>query len=151
MGVADRVGTRNTPTLLNVTFSKAYFWDGRRRSLEDQAKQPLLNPAEMGMESEVALVNRVNSIGEYERLFGRVFGREGITLDTIVKAIAAFERTLVSDDSPFDRFIAGDLKAISAAQKRGWELFKGKARCIECHSFSAASAFFTDFNFTIRA
>lgn len=107
MGVADRVGTRNTPTLLNVTFSKAYFWDGRRRSLEDQAKQPLLNPAEMGMESEVALVNRVNSIGEYERLFGRVFGREGITLDTIVKAIAAFERTLVSDDFPLIDLLLG--------------------------------------------
>lgn len=147
IGVAARVGTRNTPTLLNVTFSTAYFWDGRTRSLEEQAKQPLLNPAEMGMENEVAVVKRVNSIGEYERLFGRVFGREGITFDTIVNAIAAFERTLVSGNSAFDRFITGDVKAISAAQKRGWELFKGKAGCIECHSFSAASPFFTDFNF----
>jgi len=147
IGVADRAGTRNSPTLLNVAFSAAYFWDGRARSLEEQAKQPLLNPAEMAMESEAAVVRRVNSIGEYDRLFRRVFGREGITLDTIVKAIAAFERTLVSGNSPFDRFIAGDRKAISAAQKRGWELFKGKARCIECHSFSPASPFFTDFKF----
>ena len=147
IGVADRVGTRNTPTLLNVTFSTAFFWDGRARSLEEQAKQPLLNPAEMAMESEAAVVKRVSSIVEYDRLFGRVFGREGITLETIVKAIAAFERTLISRNSPFDRFIAGDLTAISAAQKRGWELFKGKAGCIECHSFSAASPFFTDFKF----
>jgi cytochrome c peroxidase len=67
------------------------------------------------------------------------------------KAIAAFERTQLSGNSPFDRFIAGDKSAITKAQKRGWQLFKDKAKCIECHSFSAASPFFTDFKFTIPA
>lgn len=147
IGVREQKGTRNAPTLLNSAFSKIYFWDGRAATLEEQAKHPLLNPSEMGMKNEAALVERVSAIDEYRKNFQRVFPREGITLDTIAIAIAAFERTLVSNNSPFDRFISGDRNAISAAQKRGWELFKGKAACIECHSFSSASPFFTDFKF----
>jgi cytochrome c peroxidase len=147
MGVREQKGTRNAPTLLNSVFSKSYFWDGRVTTLEEQAKQPLLNDNEMGMRNETALVERVSAIEEYQQDFARVFPQAGITVETIANAIAAFERTLVSDNSPFDRFISGDRSAISAAQKRGWELFKGKANCIECHSFSRASPFFTDFNF----
>jgi cytochrome c peroxidase len=147
IGVREQKGTRNAPTLLNSKFSRTYFWDGRVATLEEQAKQPLLNPSEMGMLNEAALVERISAIDEYRKSFQRVFPREGITIDTITIAIAAFERTLVSDNSPFDRFIRGDRNAISAAQKRGWELFKGKAGCIECHSFSSASPFFTDFKF----
>jgi len=146
-GVSNKVGTRNVPTILNAMFSQRLFWDGRVGSLEEQAKQPMTNPFEMGMVSNDAVVARMRAIPEYRKMFQRVFGSERITIDTIVKAIAAYERTRLSANSPFDRFISGDTNAITEAQKRGWELFKGKARCIECHSFSASSPFFTDFRF----
>jgi cytochrome c peroxidase len=147
IGAGNQIGTRNAPTVLNVRFSQAYFWDGRARTLEEQARQPLLNVNEMGMKTEAALVSRVSAISEYRMRFRRVFQREGITLDTIAKAIAAYERTLVSRNSPFDRFIAGDKNAITEAQKRGWDLFQHKAQCIKCHTFSLGSPFFTDFGF----
>src|SRR5258706_14025320 len=99
-------------------------------SLEEQAKVPLASASEMGLASYEAAVERVSAIPEYKKQFKQVFGKEGISIDTIVKAIAAYERTLVSHNSPFDRFIAGNVHAISEGQKRGWELFKAKARCI---------------------
>lgn len=147
IGVRSIRGTRNVPTLLNVKFGTAFFWDGRARTLEEQAKQPLLNVAEMGLESEATLVARLGAIPEYRNAFRRLFPREGITLNTVTAAIAAYERTLVSNDSPFDRFIKGNAQALSANQKAGWALFKGKARCIECHAFSPSSPFFTDSKF----
>jgi cytochrome c peroxidase len=147
LGVKSQLGTRNAPTVLNARFSRSYFWDGRARTLEEQVKQPLLNPLEMGMENADALVARLSSIAEYRTKFRRVFRRKGITLDNIAKAIAAYERTLLSSNSPFDRFIRGDKKAFTAAQKNGWQLFKGKAKCIDCHSFSSSARFFTDFKF----
>jgi cytochrome c peroxidase len=147
IGVSGKSGTRNAPTILNAMFSDRLFWDGRAGSLEEQAKQPLTNPFEMGMGSYDAVVARIAGIPEYRQRFQRVFRKRGITIDTIVKAIAAYERTQLSGNSPFDRFITGDQSAITKIQKRGWELFKGKAKCIECHSFSAASPFFTDFKF----
>ncbi len=147
IGVSSKAGTRNAPTILNAMFSERLFWDGRVGSLEEQAKQPITNPFEMGMGGNDAVVARVTAIPEYRQRFQRVFRNEGITIDTIVKAIAAYERTQLSANSPFDRFISGDTNAITKAQKGGWELFKGKAKCIECHSFSAASPFFTDFKF----
>lgn len=146
-GVSNKIGTRNAPTILNAMFSEQLFWDGRVGSLEEQAKQPLTNPFEMGMGSNDAVVARISAIPEYQKRFQSVFKREGITIDTIAKAIAAYERTQLSANSSFDRFISGDTNAITKAQKRGWELFKGKAKCIECHSFSEASPFFTDFKF----
>jgi len=146
-GASSNIGTRNVPTILNSMFSERLFWDGRAGSLEEQAKQPLTNASEMGMGSYDAVVARVSAIAEYRRTFSRVFRREGITIEAIVKAIAAYERTQLSGNSPFDRFIAGKQDAITEAQKRGWELFSSKAKCIECHSFSTQSPFFTDFNF----
>jgi len=146
-GASNNQGTRNAPTILNAMFSNRLFWDGRAASLEEQAKQPLTNPAEMGMGSYDLVVARVSAIPEYQKTFRRVFGRAGVTIETIAKAIAAYERTQLSGNSQFDRFISGDDSAISAAQKRGWKLFSGKAKCIECHSFSAQSPFFTDFKF----
>ncbi|MGI8836490.1 MAG: cytochrome-c peroxidase [Pyrinomonadaceae bacterium] len=146
-GVSNRTGTRNAPTILNAMFSERLFWDGRAGSLEEQAKQPLINQFEMGMGNYAAVVERVAAISEYRRRFQSIFRTQGITIETIVKAIAAYERTLLSGNSPFDRFMAGDQSAITAAQKRGFELFKGKARCVECHSFSPGSPFFTDFKF----
>jgi cytochrome c peroxidase len=147
IGVSSNVGTRNAPTILNAMFSERLFWDGRVGSLEEQAKQPITNPLEMGMGRNDEVVARVSALPEYRQRFQRAFGREGITIDTIVKAIAAYERTQLSANSPFDRFISGNTNAITDAQRRGWELFKGKAKCIECHSFTTASPFFTDFKF----
>lgn len=147
LGAGGKLGTRNTPTVLNAAFSQALFWDGRARSLEEQATHPLLNSSEMGMGSAEGLTKRLAAIPEYRRQFTQVFKSEGITIDTIAKAIAAYERTLLSANSPFDRFLAGNNTAISDAQKRGWQLFKGKAKCIECHTHSRTNPLFTDFKF----
>ncbi len=147
VGIQNKKGARNSPTVLNSMFNESQFWDGRAPTLEEQAKLPLINPIEMGMPDHAAVVKRVSEIAEYQKEFASVFGKDGITIDTIAKAIAAFERTQLSGNSPFDRFIAGDQKAISEAAKRGWELFNGKARCISCHTFNASSPFFSDFKF----
>jgi len=147
VGIMGRSGTRNVPTIINAKFSASFFWDGRARTLEEQVKQPLLNANEMGLESEAQLVNRLSSIPEYVKHFRRIFPKSGITLDTVAAAIAAYERTLVSINSPFDRFLKGDRNAITDNQKAGWAIFREKAKCIECHSFSASSPLFTDFNF----
>ena len=147
VGVERKVGTRNAPTVLNAMFSRHLFWDGRARTLEEQAKQPLVNPLEMGMPDHGAVVARLEAVPEYRRQFREVFGAEGITPDTVAKAIAAYERTQLSADSPFDRFIAGDRGALSEAQQRGWKLFRTKAQCINCHTFSRAAPFFSDFAF----
>lgn len=146
-GIDGKTGTRSAPTVLNSMFHPSLFWDGRALSLEDQAKQPLINPVEMGMESHEAVVEKVTGLDGYPAQFQEVFGGE-VTIDRIAQAIAAFERTQVSGDSPFDRFVAGDTNAISASAKRGWELFRGKAACQICHTFiPEASPFFTDFKF----
>jgi cytochrome c peroxidase len=147
LGVSDKLGTRNAPTILNAMFVSQLFWDGRTGRLEEQAKQPLLNLFEMGMGDDASVLSRLNAIPEYRKRFDQVFGKQGISIDSITKAIAAYERTLLSGNSAFDRFIAGDTTALTEAQKRGWKLFKGKAKCIECHSFSKGSPFFSDFKF----
>jgi cytochrome c peroxidase len=147
-GVQGKKGARNAPTILNAMFNVEQFWDGRAKSLEEQAKQPLINPVEMANPSHDALVSKIKQIPEYVSRFREVFsGPDPVNIDNLVKAIAAFERTQLSGDSPFDRFIAGDKAAISDAAKRGWELFQGKARCITCHEFNASSPFFTDFKY----
>jgi cytochrome c peroxidase len=127
-------------------FNVEQFWDGRAKSLEEQAQQPLINPIEMAMPSPDAVVAKVKQIPEYVNRFQAVF-RGPVTIDAIAKAIAAFERTQLSGDAPFDRFIAGDKSAITEAAQRGWALFQGKARCITCHEFHASSPFFTDFKY----
>lgn len=147
LGVSNNMGTRNAPTILNAMFLRQLFWDGRTGRLEEQAKQPLLNPFEMGMGNDASVVSRLSAIPAYRKRFDQVFGKQGISIDTVTKAIAAYERTLLSGNSSFDRYIAGDAKALTDAQKRGWKLFKGKAKCIECHSFSQGSPFFSDFKF----
>jgi cytochrome c peroxidase len=147
VGVAGKMGTRNAPTVLNAMFIDALFWDGRSTSLEQQAKHPLTSPSEMGSQSTAEVVARVSAIPEYRRKFNRIFKPQGITLETIAKAIATYERTLLSGNSPFDQFMSGDKTAISDAQRRGWELFKGKAKCIDCHSYAQISPFFTDSTF----
>lgn len=147
IGIELKKGARNSPSITNAVFNELQFWDGRAPTLEEQAKLPLINPIEMGMKDHQAVVDRVKEIAEYRTEFERVFGREGITIDTIAKAIASFERVQLSGDAPFDRFIAGDQSAISESAKRGWELFNGQARCITCHTFNSTAPFFSDFKF----
>jgi cytochrome c peroxidase len=145
-GIAKRHTARNSPTVLNAMFNTTQFWDGRAATLEDQAKLPILNENEMGMKSPEEVVAKLRGIPEYVSDFKAVFGRE-ITYDDMAAAIAAFERTKFSGNAPFDRFIAGDEKALSASARRGWTLFNGKARCNACHAGNAVSPTFTDQKF----
>jgi cytochrome c peroxidase len=147
VGIKERKGTRNSPTVLNAAFFDTQFWDGRVITLEEQAKQPIINPNEMGMPSHDALVEKISNISEYKTAFQAVFGTEKITIDHIARAIASFERTLISFHAPFDRFIAGEKDAISASAQRGWKLFQGKARCVTCHEFNRSYPFFTNNKF----
>jgi len=145
-GIGGKKGARNSPTVLNAMFNVEQFWDGRAKTLEEQAKGPLTNPIEMGMPSHDAVVERVKQVPEYAKRFQEVFGGP-VNIDNIARAIASFERTQLSGDSPFDRFNAGDKGAINEQAQRGFELFKGKGRCITCHEFNASSPFFTDFKY----
>ena len=147
-GINGLKGARNTPTILNAMFNLEQFWDGRAPSLEEQAKMPIINPIEMGMPSHRDLERKLQNLPEYVRHFKKVFGRPVITIDNIVRAIAAFERTQLSGDAPFDAFFfQKDVNAISEAAKRGWQLFRGKARCITCHEFNSSNPFFTDYKY----
>jgi cytochrome c peroxidase len=131
-GIGGRVGTRNSGTVLDAAYMTFQFWDGRATSLEEQALGPIHNPVEMG-ESLEHVVAKLNAIEGYRTRFRAVFGT-GVTSDGIAKAIAAFERTVLSGPSPYDRFMAGDTTAMSEAARRGMELFNGKAGCHACHA-----------------
>jgi cytochrome c peroxidase len=143
-GGDGRLGPRNTPTTLNAAFLFEQFWDGRAASLEEQAVLPFINPIEMGIPDHAALERLVAGLPDYPPLFREAFGSEEITVDRIGKAIASFERTLISLSAPIDRFLAGDPDAISESAKRGWTLFNGKARCNTCHGHVGAFPLFTD-------
>ncbi|MEN8161318.1 MAG: cytochrome-c peroxidase, partial [Myxococcota bacterium] len=143
-GIGGLIGTRNAPTTLNALFLTEQFWDGRVATLEEQALQPFLNPVEMGIPDESALVQRVASIEEYGPQFESAFGSSEVTALRIGQAIASFERTLIALNAPIDRYLAGDETAVSDAAKRGWELFNGKARCNTCHGWVEAFPLFTD-------
>jgi cytochrome c peroxidase len=145
-GIRAQFGKRNAPTVLNAMFQQTFFLDGRAPSLEEQSKLPIVNPIEMGMKDGAAVVQKVAAIPGYTSEFQAVFKRAP-NYDDLGRAIAAFERTLVSGDSPFDRFMAGDDKALTESERRGWSLFNGKGRCMSCHGFSATQPFFTDNRF----
>jgi cytochrome c peroxidase len=145
-GIGSHRGTRNSPTVVNAMFNATQFWDGRAATLEDQAKLPILNPIEMGQRSPEDVVKKVRGIPEYVSEFRAVFGRD-VSYDDLAAAIAAFERTHFSGDSPFDRFLAGEVDAIDASAKRGWSIFNGKGRCTDCHAFSTTSPLFSDQKF----
>ncbi|WP_456433818.1 cytochrome-c peroxidase [Thermosulfuriphilus sp.] len=149
-GIKGLLGTRNTPTVVNAVYYDTQFWDGRRKTLEEQAKDPLINPVEHGLTSHLQVVEVVRQDPDYLRQFKEVFGVEPqeITIDHVAKAIAAFERTVISGNSPFDRYLyGGDETALSAAAKRGFEIFKGKGRCQSCHTIGEEYAIFTDNKF----
>ncbi len=148
VGVNGAKGTRNSPTTLNSVYHSTQFWDGRSPSLEDQALGPMVNPLEMAMPSHDAVVDKLKVIPDYVDAFESVFGARDFTIDHVVKAIAAFERTLLSGNSDFDKFqYARRFKALNKSARRGLEIFHGKGRCQTCHVFMGDWATFTDNRF----
>ena len=124
---------RATPTILNPAYLRKQMWDGRFRSLEEQALGPIQAEGEMAGGNIEDVAMEIRGIPGYVALFEKAYPGEGITKDTIAKAIASFERTVVSSEAPFDHWIKGDENAISASAKRGFKLFEGKANCNACH------------------
>jgi cytochrome c peroxidase len=131
-GIKGQLGGRSAPTVINRAYSLAQFWDGRAATLEEQAKGPIANPIEMGNTHE-AMVASLNRLQGYRALFAKAFDSGEITLDRVAQAIATFERTILSGNSAYDRYKAGDRKAMSAAQVRGMRVFVDKAKCDACH------------------
>jgi cytochrome c peroxidase len=146
IGIGGRHGARNTPTILNAMFNSSLFWDGRSDTLEAQSKEPLINPDEMGNASLQQVVSNVASNPEYATEFQNAFNGP-VSIDAISKAIAAYERTLVSGNAPLDRFLAGDTRALSEPAQRGFNLFRTKARCTVCHNVNNSFPFLTDGNY----
>ncbi len=137
-GIGKQKGGRSAPTVINRAYSTQQFWDGRAESLEEQAKGPIANPIEMTAEktadaAHAAVVKRLQGVPGYVKLFEKAFGTKEITIDLVAKAIATFERTVYSGNAPFDRYSAGDKKAMTAAQIRGMDVFFNKAACDSCH------------------
>lgn len=142
-GVNGAPLARHTPTLWNVGLRRQLFWDGRSPSLEDQALRPVANPDEMNLDPAL-LVARLSADPDYRAAFAAAFpGSGAITTETISRAIATFERTLISPPTAFDAFAAGDETAITPAAQRGFDLFVGRAGCASCHGGWA----FTDARF----
>ncbi len=149
-GVYKRQGTRNAPTVLNAAYNTTQFWDGRRPSLETQSLDPFINPKEHGLANLDELIKIVRQDKDYRQIFSEVFGVSSneIRPEHIGKALAAFQRTLITGDSPFDRFaFNGEKNAISESAKRGWKLFTGAAQCANCHTVDNKSAIFSDNQF----
>ncbi|WP_159084206.1 cytochrome-c peroxidase [Saccharobesus litoralis] len=137
-GMAKGVGTknnplgRNTPHIYNMAWSSVLMWDGREPTLEQQALGPIASGQEMMLPLD-ELERRLNAVAGYRRLFKQAYDVDKITRDEIARAIAAFERTIVIDDTPFDRYLAGDTQAMSQDAIKGLALFKGKGNCTQCH------------------
>lgn len=132
VGVGGQRGGRSAPTIINSAYQKFQFWDGRAGSLEEQALGPIANPIEMNLPIEEC-VKKLAAIEGYQKRFTAVFG-SGVNKDNLAKAIAAFERTIVSGNAPYDRFKAGEKTALSDEAHAGMKLFFGKANCSACHN-----------------
>lgn len=128
-----KTNNRNSMTIKNVAFAHTLFWDGRVSSLEEQASMPISDSLEMNTDKNVAVEN-ITKIKEYKPLFKKAFGNKEVTLDRILKAIATYERTIVSRNSKFDRFIKGKKELFTDQEVLGLHLFRTKARCINCHN-----------------
>lgn len=134
IGVHGQLGGRNAPTVWNAAFLSVQFWDGRATDLEAQAKGPIVNPVEMGMPKLDLAIDRIRRITGYQASFQHAFGNDvKIDENTIAMAIAAYERTLITPNSPYDRFVRGDKKALTAQQQRGMQAF-ADVGCTSCHS-----------------
>lgn len=149
-GISARMGTRNTPSLLNAAFNQSLFWDGRRTDLESQALDPLFNRREHGLKDAQALLEDLLGDAGYAEAFQRAFqiGITKVRVQHIAQALACFERTLVAGDSPFDRYFYRNLKtAMTDGAIRGLSIFRGVGRCISCHVIEKSFALFTDNQF----
>lgn len=134
IGVHGQKGGRNAPTVWNAAFLSSQFWDGRAATLEDQAKGPVVNPVEMGMADLDDAIDRIAAIPGYKPYFDQAFGPgDNLTMDNAAKAIAAYERTLITPNSPYDRYVHGDKSAMNEQAVRGMETFE-KVGCVACHS-----------------
>lgn len=133
VGSAGRVLVRNTPTIINAAYSVPQFWDGRARGLEDQAFRPVVNGAEMAMHPGTA-VAVVAGNADYRIAFSRAYPGEAISERSIARALASYQRSIVSGTAPFDRWLAGDRGAISDSAARGFAVFTGAGDCAACHS-----------------
>lgn len=144
LGSGNKMGKlgRHTPTILNLAWGELFFWDGRAETLEEQALGPIMADAEMAQPME-KLIEELKGIAGYKDAFDKAFPGSGVTPENIGKAIATYERTVVSNLAPFDHWVRGDETAISAEAKRGFEVFNKKGRCAKCH----AGWNFTDHSF----
>ena len=132
-GVTGKLLGRHSPTLINRAWEKSEMWDGRAPTLESQVIIPVTDPNEMGMTTD-RVVETLQGIKGYSALFAAAFGDSQINFDRVAKAIASFERTILSGNSAYDRYVAGDKSALSKEQKAGMDFFNGKGECAECHS-----------------
>ena len=133
-GIKGQLGGRNAPTVWNSAFWSVQFWDGRAATLEDQAKGPMINPVEMGNKDHIAVIQNLKKIPGYVKEFEKVFGgTDSLTIDNTAKAIAAYERTLITPNSAFDRYLKGDKKAMTSDAIKGMDLVK-TVGCTACHS-----------------
>ncbi len=145
VGIEGRSNLRNAPTILNVAFNKFLFHDAREYSLENQVWQPVLAHSEMAMPSFGFTIKKLELISGYKKLFDEAFPNEGINVITFGKAIASYERSLISGNSPFDKwYYGGDEKAVTDKVKKGFEVFIGKGNCISCHTIGKNEALFID-------
>lgn len=133
LGFQGHSGHRNSPTIINSGYLSSQFWDGRAMTLEEQALGPIQSEVEMNLPLDEMVV-KLNAVPEYVERFEQVFGPDSINPENVAKAIAAFERTVVINDSDFDKYLAGDDSALSQEAKRGLDLFVGKAGCVNCHN-----------------
>ncbi|HXY08634.1 MAG TPA: cytochrome c peroxidase [Terriglobales bacterium] len=148
-GVGKKTGTRNSPTVLNAAYFKVQFWDGRAPSLEKQAEGPVENPVEMA-NTLATVEQRLNADPSYREQFAKAWGPKPITYEMVEKSIASFERTVISGNSPFDRWKYGhDEQAVDDSVKRGFVVFtsKEKGNCAACHTIEENYALFTDNKF----
>lgn len=149
-GNRGQTGTRNAPTILNAAYNKRQFWDGREPDLESQSKQPLINPIEHGLANHDPILDIIRTDPYYQKAFQSVFGLDAkkVTMDHVAKAIASFERTVVSGDSAFDRYyFKHQADSMTEQQIRGLGLFVGEGRCVSCHVIEQDQALFTDGQF----
>jgi cytochrome c peroxidase len=139
MGVHGKTGGRSAPTVWNAAFNSSQFWDGRAATLEEQAKGPVANPIEMGMSAVEEAMDRVRDIPGYRPYFEAAFGTDNpMTVDNAAKAVAAYERTLITPGSAYDRYVNGDKEALTEQQVRGMNTFV-EVGCAACHSGAAFS------------
>lgn len=149
-GINKLTGTRNAPTVVNAAYMHSMFWDGREPDLEGQSAGPFINPVEMGLPNHEPILKTIRGDAEYEKLFKQAFNKHGkqIKMQHVQQAIASFERTIISGNSPFDRYqYGGDKRAMSEAAQRGFKVFQEQGRCVSCHTTAQSYALFTDNRF----